>query len=173
MLILNNGNLKRYGIGVSTFKGPYDQVIKFPAKVNKVSMNEQTTCNMQNISFTATIVWSIMRDNDGPYKAYKNLGQDICLETPEESNRALCMKARDKFKQNLANMQISEVLNQRDILRSRVRKEIQEEVRGWGVWIETVELEEVMILDNQLFKNMQAHFREVTEQHANLLLKQF
>lgn len=109
---------------------------------------------MQDIKFSATLVWSIIRDNEGPYKAYKNLGQDICKHTPTEANNSLCSKARDKFKQVLANMEISEVLKNREKLRDRIRKEMQQEVAGWGVWIETVELEDIMIMDNALFKNM-------------------
>lgn len=123
---------------------------------------------MQDIKFSATLVWSIVRDNEGPYKAYKNLGQDLCNATPNEANNSLCSKARDKFKQVLANMEISEVLKNREKLRDRIRKEMQQEVAGWGVWIETVELEDITIMDNALFKNMQAHFREETNQTAQL-----
>ena len=37
VLILNDGNLKQAGIGLSCFKGPFDQVARFPSKVHKVN----------------------------------------------------------------------------------------------------------------------------------------
>lgn len=36
VLILNNGQLKQKGLGLHTWKGPFDSVAKFPSKVNKV-----------------------------------------------------------------------------------------------------------------------------------------
>ena len=33
-------------------------------------------------------------------------------------------------------------------------------VRGWGIWLEAVEITDVMISSNALFKNMQSAFRE-------------
>ena len=37
VLILNDGNLKQAGIGLSCFRGPFDQVARFPSKVHKVN----------------------------------------------------------------------------------------------------------------------------------------
>lgn len=42
-------------------------------------------------------------------------------------------------------------------------------VRGWGIWLEAVEITDVMISSNALFKNMQSAFRE--EQHRKAELK--
>lgn len=36
VLIMNNGEQVKAGVGLTSFKGPFDQVAKFPAKVHKV-----------------------------------------------------------------------------------------------------------------------------------------
>ena len=44
---MNNGNLKKTGIGLACFKAPYDQVAKFPARVFKAGFTtEQVTLEM-------------------------------------------------------------------------------------------------------------------------------
>ena len=46
---------------------------------------------------------------------------------------------------------------------------MMEVIKGWGVWLETVEITDVLISSNALFKNMQSAFRE--EQHRKAELK--
>jgi len=47
ILILNNGKMKSAGIGLKTFRGPFDQVARFPSKVNMVNFaTEQVTKEM-------------------------------------------------------------------------------------------------------------------------------
>jgi len=47
VLILSNGKMKKAGVGLSTFRGPFDQVARFPSKVNKVVFStEQVTTEM-------------------------------------------------------------------------------------------------------------------------------
>lgn len=44
VLILNNGELKQAAIGLNCFKGYFDQVAKFPSKMNQVFFeSEQVT----------------------------------------------------------------------------------------------------------------------------------
>lgn len=41
-------------------------------------------------------------------------------------------------------------------------------VKGWGVWLETVEITDVVISSGSLFKDMQADFREKMKKEAEL-----
>jgi len=41
VLILRNGKMQRAGVGLSTFRGPFDQVATFPSQVNKVVFNTE------------------------------------------------------------------------------------------------------------------------------------
>lgn len=49
----------------------------------------QVTSEMQGLDVQATLAWSIFRDGDGPFLAYKNLGADLERETPYKTNEKL------------------------------------------------------------------------------------
>lgn len=83
VIIMNNGKMKRAGVGLSCFRGPFDQVAKFPARVNKVTFRtEQVTKEMQGVMVEGMLVWTINRTGDGPFNAYKNLGEDLVSLNP-------------------------------------------------------------------------------------------
>jgi hypothetical protein len=44
------------------------------------------TKEMSGLEVSAMICWTINRDNDGPMKAYKNLGSDLTAEVPKTAN---------------------------------------------------------------------------------------
>lgn len=44
---------------------------------------------------------------------------------------------------------------------------MKEVVDGWGVWLETVEITDVIIQNQQLFEDMQAEYRERMRKVAN------
>jgi len=68
----------------------------------------------------------------------------------------------------IANSTIDEVLKNRKILRDTVSKEILGVVKGWGVWVETIEITDVKISSSSLFKDMQSKFREEQKLKAEL-----
>lgn len=155
VLIINNGEMKRAGIGLSCFKGPFDQVARFPSKVNKVNFHtEQVTKEMQGIKVSGMLVWSIYRVGDGPMKAFKNLGEDLSNENPTTANENLVSMANAIVRNCISNSEINEVLTNRKMLRDAIKDEMMEVVKGWGVWLETVEITDVLISSNRLFKDM-------------------
>lgn len=91
VLILNNGKMKTAEVGLRTYKGHFDQVARFPSKVNKVHFDsEQVTKEMQGIKVKGMLIWSIDRTDDGPFKAYQNLGADLASGDPRTANANLC-----------------------------------------------------------------------------------
>ena len=167
VLIINNGEMKNAGIGLSCFKGPFDQVARFPSKVNKVNFHtEQVTKEMQGIKVSGMLVWSINRVGDGPMKAFKNLGDDLSEENPTTANMNLVSMANAIVRNCISNSEINEVLTNRKMLRDAIKDEMMEVVKGWGVWLETVEITDVLISSNRLFKDMQTGFREEQEKKA-------
>lgn len=68
----------------------------------------------------------------------------------------------------IANSTINEILKNRKMVREALLKELFEVVKGWGVWIETIEITDVKILSGSLFKDMQAKFREEQKQKAEM-----
>lgn len=82
-MVLRNGNLVKCGVGLSGFRGPFDQIVTIPAKVHKVDFStQQVTVEMQGLEVSGMIVWSIFREKDGPLRAFKNLGDDLGEEEP-------------------------------------------------------------------------------------------
>merc|ERR1712226_110974 len=67
VLILRSGEMVRAGIGLKTFKGPFDQVATFPARVHKVDFRtEQVTNEMAGVAVSGMLVWGINRVGTGP-----------------------------------------------------------------------------------------------------------
>lgn len=169
VLIMKNGEMSRAGVGLTCFKGPFDQVAKFPSRVNKVEFNtQQVTKEMQGVSVSGIIVWSINRNGDGPYAAYKNLGNDLAHTVPKTANDNLVSMASAIVRSCIANSTIDEMLRNRKVVRDAIRKEMFEVVKGWGVWLETIEITDVKISSGSLFKDLQADFRESKRKEAEV-----
>jgi flotillin len=169
ILILNNGKLKTAGVGLRTFRGPFDQVARFPSKVNMVNFStEQVTKEMQGVTVRGMIVWSIRRTDDGPFNAYKNLGDDLSSGNPVTANDNLVSMASAIVRAAIANSSINEMLKNRESLRKTIRDDMDKVVKGWGVWLETIEITDVQISSNQLFKDLQSEFREARMRDAEV-----
>jgi len=54
------------------------------------------------------------------------------------------------------------------MIRNALKKEMWEVVKGWGVWVETIEITDVKILSSSLFKDLQSKFREEQKQKAEM-----
>ena len=60
----------------------------------------------------------------------------------------------------IANSSLDEVLKNRNHLKDNMRKDLKDQFKGWGIWLETVEITEVKISSGKLFKDLQAEFRQ-------------
>lgn len=170
MLVLNNGKLVKVGMGISTFQGFNDKIVKFPSKVHKVPfVAQQVTTEMQGVEVSGIIIWSIFREGDGPLKAYKSIGTDIQKEEPESANQNLVEMANGIVRHKIANSTIDQILKNRQSIREDVKKELNKNINGWGVWLETVEITDVKIMSNSLFENLQTEFRERQRQRAEII----
>jgi len=146
VLVMRSGEMVQAGIGLKCFKGPFDQVATFPARVHKVDFRtEQVTNEMAGVAVSGMLVWGINRVGAGPLNAYKNLGTDLASENPHSANDALTSMASAVVRSCIANSTINEMLTNRKLLRDAIRKEMFEVVKGWGVWLETVEITDVKI----------------------------
>merc|ERR1712076_264086 len=169
VLILRSGEMVRAGIGLKTFKGPFDQVATFPARVHKVDFRtEQVTNEMAGVAVSGMLVWGINRVGTGPLDAYKHLGTDLASDNPHSANDALTSMASAVVRSCIANSTINEMLTNRKLLRDAIKKEMFEVVKGWGVWLETVEITGVTISSQALFKDLQTNYRESVRKDAEL-----
>jgi len=115
------------------------------------------------------LVWSVYRDQDGPLKCYKSFGEDLNNETPRVANEKLENMAISIVRDRIANMGIDDVLRNRSKLRAGAKDEIQKLLTGWGMWLETIEIQDVKIASQSLFKNMQTDFREKTRHSSETI----
>ena len=168
ILIMNSGKMVKAGIGLRCFKWPFDQVATFPAKVYKVNFEtEQVTNEMQGVRVKGMLVWTVNRLDDGPFNAYKNLG-DISSGDPRTANDSLISMSSAVVRSCIANSTIQEMITNRKLLREAIRKEMFDVVKGWGVWLETIEITGVEICSSSLFKDLQTNYRESMRQQATL-----
>lgn len=171
MLVIRNGELINYGVGLSFNKRWGDVIVKFPSKIHKVSFHaQQVTQEKQGIEITGIIIWTIYREKDGPFKAYKSLGEELCLSNPTSANTTLMELSNSIVRNRIANSTIEDILTHRDQVKNEIRNEMNKIVNGWGVWLESVEITDVKILSKALFENLQTEFREAQRQKAEIIM---
>ena len=104
---------------------------------------------MQGVNIAGFAFWSTYRDDDGPFRCYKYMqGLD-----PNSSVQALCESA---LRNLIANSTLTEVMKNRDHLRLNMQKDLKDQFKGWGIWLESVEITEVRICSKRLFEDLQA-----------------
>ena len=60
------------------------------------------------------------------------------------------------------------MLTDRKTIRDEVITNMKDQVQGWGVWLESVEITDVKIMSGTLFKDLQAEFRENKKKDAEI-----
>eukprot|EP00341_Mesodinium_pulex_P000497 CAMPEP_0116932092 /NCGR_PEP_ID=MMETSP0467-20121206/28220_1 /TAXON_ID=283647 /ORGANISM="Mesodinium pulex, Strain SPMC105" /LENGTH=300 /DNA_ID=CAMNT_0004612685 /DNA_START=187 /DNA_END=1089 /DNA_ORIENTATION=+ len=151
------------------FRGIWDIVVKFPAEVHKVNFStQQVTKEMQGLEVSGMMVWGIYREQDGPMRAYRHLGKDIENQDPYSANDKLTTMSNAIVRHCIANSTIEVILKDRKFIRDALKKELNEVAKGWGVWVETIEITDVKILSSKLFGDLQSRFRETSRQKAQM-----
>lgn len=124
---------------------------------------------MQGIKVTGNLFWRIDEKEDGPFKAYTNLGADISSETPRTANSNLQQQASAIVRDQIANSKLRVIMKDRNSVVIAIKEHLQKVCKGWGVHLEAVEICEVRISSASLFKDLQADFREKMHQHAEVI----
>jgi hypothetical protein len=169
VLIGSNGKMKKAGIGLNCFRMPFDQVALFPSRVNKIEFDtQQVDINMQGVQVSGAIIWTIYREGEGPYNAYRNLGPDLRNKVPKTANDNLTSQASAIVRAVIANHKLEDLLRDRQKIRESITRNMKDLVKGWGVWLETVEINDIRILSGSLFKDLQARFREQEKLRAEI-----
>eukprot|EP00484_Ammonia_sp_Unknown_P004489 CAMPEP_0197055550 /NCGR_PEP_ID=MMETSP1384-20130603/67902_1 /TAXON_ID=29189 /ORGANISM="Ammonia sp." /LENGTH=384 /DNA_ID=CAMNT_0042489167 /DNA_START=15 /DNA_END=1169 /DNA_ORIENTATION=- len=167
LLLIKDGKLKESGVGISTFRGFNEIVVKFPSLLNKVSFSaQQVSKEMQGIEVNGFIVWVVKRDGECPLKAYRHIRNLSNLQPDSEVNMHIKSMAESIVRHQIANLGINDVISQRKKVRDGITAEMQEILSGWGIWLETVEITEVKILSSSLFNDLQQQFRAETRETA-------
>lgn len=112
------------------------------------------------------LIWSVHREDEGPFRAYKAFGEDLKKKVPADANHKLENMAVSIIRDRIANLTLNDVLKNRSKLRNGVKEEMQKILSGWGIWLETCEVQDVQITSKSLFTNLQTEFRESSRQEA-------
>ncbi|MBN1203787.1 MAG: SPFH domain-containing protein [Myxococcaceae bacterium] len=163
------------GQGASCFKFPGDAVAIVPTSVQRLQFTaDQVTSEKVGVSVTGLAVYRIV----DPLVAFRMLN----FSFPERASEKLQELLREMFvgaaRRLVANLSVEECLTRRkEGIASELMREIAPVVSGrgrlddatdagWGVVIDTIEIQDVRVLSATVFENMQARYRREQERQA-------
>lgn len=172
LIRMRGGNVITSGQGATVFKWPWDSVAIVPTTVQRLQFTaDQITKEKVGVKVTGIVVYRIAE----PLIAFRMLN----FSFPERAQEKLatmmeemCIGATRRL---VANLSIEECLTRRkDALASELVREVAPVVsgegrlddgteRGWGVIVDTIEIQDVRVTSAQVFANMQARFRQEQE----------
>ena len=151
---LRNGKVKHAGLGGSLFLLPLiDEYIVIPTTSIQtvVEAHEQVVSNeYQNIEIEGLLIWKVI-DPEKAFSAVSWVMQDnnyvekILKGATEAIIRTTC-----------ANMPIEKIIRERREIIDPIEKDLHELTADWGIVIESLEILEVIIVEPELKKNMEA-----------------
>jgi len=163
------------GQGASCFKLPGDAVAIIPTSVQRLHFTaDQVTSEKVGVQVTGLAVYRIV----DPLVAFRMLN----FSFPERASQKLEELLREMFvgaaRRLVANLTVEECLTRRkEGIATELLREIAPVVSGkgrlddkteagWGVVLDTIEIQDVRVLSGTVFENMQARFRREQERQA-------
>lgn len=161
---IRNGRVKKSGHGVSCFKWPGDSIAILPTSIAKLTFRaDQVTLEKVGVEVTGLAVYRIVE----PLLAYRMI---------DASRPDLGEVLRDMFvgatRRIVAGLSLEECLTHR---KERVAAALMAEIApvlagegaladgthtGWGVVLDTIEIQDVRVLSQEVFARLQAPYRE-------------
>ena len=156
------------GQGASCFKWPWDSVAMIPTTINRLQFTaDQVTLEKVGVQVTGLAVYRIV----DPETAFRMLNFSFA----ERASEKLADILREMFvgatRRHVANLGIEAVITRRkNTIALELMTELAPVMRGqgqaedttstgWGVVLDTVEIQDVRVLSNEVFRDMQAEFR--------------
>jgi regulator of protease activity HflC (stomatin/prohibitin superfamily) len=175
LIRMRGGSVVSAGQGATVFKWPWDSIAIVPTTVQRLHfVADQITKEKVGVKVTGIAVYRIVEPLIASRMlnfSYPERAQEKLAEMMEE----MCVGASRRL---IANLSVEQCLTQRkDALSVELVREIAPVVsgegrledatdRGWGVIVDTIEIQDVRVLSGQVFQNMQAKFRLSQEQVA-------
>lgn len=159
---------KTTGQGASCFKWPWDSVAMIPTTINRLQFTaDQVTLEKVGVQVTGLAVYRIVE----PEITFRMLN----FSYAERASEKLADILREMFvgatRRHVANLSVDAVITRR---KNTIAQELMSELApvmrgqgqsedststGWGVVLDTVEIQDVRILSDEVFRDMQAEFR--------------
>ena len=164
LIHMRGGKVKTSGNGATCFKWPSDSVTLVPTSITKLSFRaDQVTLEKTGVEVTGLAVYRIVE----PLLAYRMTDAD---------RSSLSEILRDMFvgatRRIVAGLSLEECLTHR---KERVAAALMQEIApvlagegalsdgtstGWGIVLDTIEIQDVKVLSQEVFSRLQAPFRE-------------
>ncbi|RYZ39854.1 MAG: hypothetical protein EOO71_18430 [Myxococcaceae bacterium] len=163
------------GQGASCFKLPGDSVAIVPTSIQRLQFTaDQVTSEKVGVAVTGLAVYRIA----DPLVAFRMLN----FSYPERAQEKLAELLREMFvgaaRRLVANLTVEECLTRR---KEGIAEELMREIapvlsgqgrledradKGWGVLLDTIEIQDVRVLSASVFEHMQARYRREQERQA-------
>ncbi len=170
LVVVHNGKIdsRRSGQGMRVWKWPWTAVATIPTTLQQIEfVADQITKERVGVSVTGMAVYRIAQ----PEIAYRMLNFSYAERASEKLGQTL----RDMFigaaRRLIANLALNQCLEHRkEAIAAFLMQEISPVVsgsgrpddttdQGWGVIIDTIEIQDVKILSDSVFKHLQAPYR--------------
>ena len=175
LIRMRGGKLVTSGQGAACFKWPWDSVAIVPTTVQRLHFTaDQVTSEKVGVQVTGLAVYRIAE----PLISFRMLNFSFPERASEKLEQMLVEMFVGAARRLVANMTVEECLTRRkEGLASELMREIQPVVsgsgrlqdgtnKGWGVVLDTIEIQDVRVQSSSVFSNMQARFRQEQERLA-------
>jgi regulator of protease activity HflC (stomatin/prohibitin superfamily) len=163
---LRNGKVKSAGLGGSLWLLPLiDEYIVIPTTSIQTILeahDQVVSQEYQNIEFVGMIIWKVV----DPEKAFSSVSWNLRDENYVE--KILKGAAEAVMRTICANMPLELIIRERRQIIDHVLKDLHELSADWGVLIETFEILEVIIVEGELKKNMEAVKQSIEYRKARI-----
>ncbi len=163
---LRKGKVKSAGLGGSLLLLPLiDEYIVIPTTSIQTILeahDQVVSKEYQNIEFVGMIIWKVI----DPEKAFSSVSWNLRDENYVE--KILKAAAEAVMRTICANMPLELIIRERREIIDHVLKDLHELSADWGILIETFEILEVIIVESELKKNMEATKRAIEYQKARI-----
>lgn len=165
LLQIRNGKVVRDLQGGSCFRWPGDTIARIDTSVKRLHFTaDQITRERTGVQVTGLAVFRVVQ----PLLAYRMLN----MEQPEGFQQILREMFVGATRRLVANLDLNDCLTRRkDALAAELMAEVVPVVQGrgqegddtnqgWGVAIDTIEIQDVRVLSSEVFERLQAPYRE-------------
>jgi len=151
---LRNGKVKSAGLGGSIWLLPLiDEYIVIPTTSIQTVLeahDQLVSKEYQNIEVVGMVIWKVI----DPEKAFSSVSWNSRDENYVE--KILKKAAEAIIRTTCAHMPLEKIIRERREIIDHVGKDLLELTADWGVIIESIEILEVIIVQEELKKNMEA-----------------
>lgn len=167
--------MKSSGQGATCFKWPSDAVSIVPTSIQQLMFKaDQVTAEKVGVEVVGLAVYRIAE----PLLAYRVLNFSYPERAQEKLEATLTQMFVGATRRLVANLSIEDCLQKR---KSALAEELLREIapvvggtgrpddpteQGWGVVIDTIEIQEVRVLSDKVFASMQAPYRSALDRRA-------